>query len=139
MTVRPSMRPRMVRPWGGVGRGMNAAASSTRITADARAVALAEPTRPQVWRELADRLDAGGDRAGAAVAYLEHVRHAVHDPALMQAAAALHANDVPNAEARLRAQLKQAPTDVVAIRMLAEVALRLDRAEDAERLLTRCL
>src|SRR5215475_3802368 len=57
----------------------------------------------------------------------------------MTAAAALHANDIPNAEARLRQQLKQAPTDVVAIRMLAELALRIDRAEDAERLLERCL
>src|SRR5262245_8884164 len=137
------MRPRRVRSWGGVRRGMSAAASSTRITSDAlaraRRIALAEPTRPQVWRELADALDGSGDRAAAAAAYLEHVRHALHDAALMRAAAALHANDIPGAEARLRSQLKQAPTDIVAIRMLAEVALRLDRAEDAERLLTRCL
>ena len=57
----------------------------------------------------------------------------------MAAAAALNDNRIPEAEARLRQQLKQAPTDVVAIRMLAEVAMRLDRAEDAERLLERCL
>jgi tetratricopeptide (TPR) repeat protein len=35
--------------------------------------------------------------------------------------------------------LKRAPTDVAAIRMLAEVAARLGRSEDAERLLERCL
>jgi tetratricopeptide (TPR) repeat protein len=57
----------------------------------------------------------------------------------MAAAEALNDNRIPEAEARLRQQLKQAPTDVVAIRMLAEVAMRLDRAEDAERLLERCL
>ena len=77
--------------------------------------------------------------AGAASAYLGHVHYATHDPALMSAATALLAHDIPEAEARLRRRLKRAPTDVVAIRMLAEVAMRLDRAEDAERLLTRCL
>ena len=40
----------------------------------------------------------------------------------MAAAAALHANQIPVAESRLRRHLKQAPTDVAAIRMLAEVA-----------------
>ena len=122
---------------------MSLAASATGAPADAvaslRRVLAADPKRSQAWRELADQLDAAGDRAGAAAAYSEHVRHAVHDAALMRAAAALHANDIPDAEARLRQHLKQAPTDVVAIRMLAEVAMRLDRTEDAERLLARCL
>src|SRR6185312_4378087 len=104
-----------------------------------RHTALREPRRPQIWRELADGLDAARDRAGAASAYLEHVRHAVHDPLLMRAASALHANRIPEAETLLREQLKRAPTDVVAIRMLAEIAVRIDRAEDAEHLLERCL
>ena len=122
---------------------MSAAASATGSTAEAvaslRRIVAADPARAQAWRQLADLLDAAGDRGGAADAYLEHVRHAVHDAALMGAAAALHANDIPGAEAALRRHLKQAPTDVVAIRMLAEVAMRLDRTEDAERLLARCL
>jgi len=103
-----------------------------------RMVAL-DPRRPQVWLQLADHLDIAGDRAGAEQAYLSHVRHAVHDPALMAAAAALHAGNIPEAETRLRQHLKQAPTDVAAIRMLAELAVRLDRAEDAQLLLERCL
>jgi predicted Zn-dependent protease len=104
-----------------------------------RATAASDPTRPQIWRVLADHLDETGDRAGAASAYLRHVQHAIHDPALMAAGAALHANRIPEAETRLRNQLKQAPTDVVAIRMFAELAMRLDRGEDAEHLLERCL
>jgi cytochrome c-type biogenesis protein CcmH/NrfG len=98
-----------------------------------------DPRRPQAWRQLADHLDAAGDRAGAEAAYLSHVSYAVHDAALMGAAADLHANRIPDAEQRLRQHLKQAPTDVAAIRMLAEVAVRVDRGEDAERLLERCL
>jgi tetratricopeptide (TPR) repeat protein len=43
------------------------------------------------------------------------------------------------AEALLREHLKQHPTDVVAIRMLAEVAGRLGRYPAAEDLLTRCV
>src|SRR4051812_40060300 len=127
----------------GVERRMSAAASATGSPAVAvatlRRIVAADPARAQAWRELADHLDAEGDRDGAAAAYLQHVRHSVHDKALMAAAAALHANDIPVAETRLRSHLKQTPTDVVAIRMLAEVAMRLDRTEDAERLLARCI
>ena len=113
--------------------------SLSMAVASMRRAAAREPTTPQVWRMLADHLDVSGDRQGAAAAYLGHVHYAIHDPVLMSAAAALNENRIPEAEARLRQQLKQAPTDVVAIRMLAEVAMRLDRAEDAERLLERCL
>lgn len=122
---------------------MSAAARVTGSPEDSvaslRRIAAADPARPEVWRALADRLLAAGDANGAADAYLRHVHHAVRDPELMAAAAALHANAIPDAETRLRRRLKRAPTDVAAIRMLAEVAMRVDRAEDAERLLTRCL
>ena len=104
-----------------------------------RAAARRTPTQPQIWLRLGDRLLAAGDSAAAADAYLEHVRHSIHDAALMHAAAALAANHIPEAEARLRARLHEAPTDVVAIRMLAELAVRVDRIEDAENLLRRCL
>lgn len=104
-----------------------------------RRIAAANPAQPQVWRQLADALDATGDRAGARAAYLQHVERAPSDPVLMRAAAALHANDIPVAERLLKSHLKQAPTDVVAIRMLAELAMRLDRNDDARNLLERCL
>src|SRR5581483_2483339 len=84
-----------------------------------RAAAASDPKRPQIWRILADHLDEAGDRTGAASAYLQHVQFAIHDPALMAAGAALHANRIPEAETRLRNHLKQAPTDIVAIRMFA--------------------
>ena len=122
---------------------MSAAARVTGPPEDSvaslRRIAAADPARPEVWRALADRLLAAGDAQSAADAYLQHVHHAVRDAELMGAAAALHANAIPEAETRLRRRLKRAPTDVAAIRMLAEVAMRVDRAEDAERLLTRCL
>lgn len=73
---------------------------------------------------------------------MEHelnIKAAMRDPRLLEAAAALNENRIPEAEARLRAHLKQYPTDVAAIRMFAEVAARIGRYADAENLLARCL
>ncbi len=61
------------------------------------------------------------------------------DPEMVRAAQALAANDIPVAEAALRARLKAHPTEVAAIRMLAEVAGRIGRYGDAEKLLHRAL
>ena len=71
--------------------------------------------------------------------YAQHIRASLHDPRLLAAATALCDNRIPHAEALLREHLKQQPTDVAAIRMLAEVAARLRRYADAETLLARCL
>jgi tetratricopeptide (TPR) repeat protein len=103
-----------------------------------RALAL-KPDMTDAWRELADHLNAMGDTDGAAIAQLRHIRLSVRDPRLMTAAAAMGENKIPAAEALLREHLKQHPSDVVAIRMLAEVAVRLGRTGPAEDLLLRCV
>jgi tetratricopeptide (TPR) repeat protein len=61
------------------------------------------------------------------------------DPALLRAGQALVVNDLPSAEAILRPYLKRRPTDVRAIRMMAELAARIGRLADAENLLRRAL
>jgi tetratricopeptide (TPR) repeat protein len=108
------------------------------VTALQRAVAL-KPDMPDAWRALADHLTAMGDAAGADAAYAQHIRFSSRDPRLLEAGAALCENRIALAESLLRQHLKQHPTDVAAIRMLAEVALRLGRNGDAERLLSRCV
>ena len=108
------------------------------IDALRRAVAL-KPDLPQAWRVLGDHLMAAGEQEAADAAYASHVRHSTRDPRLLDAAIALAENRIPAAEALLREHLKQAPTDVAAIRMFAEVAARLGRNEDAVNLLARCL
>jgi predicted Zn-dependent protease len=117
---------------GRVGRGEEA------VVALRRAVAL-KPDLPQAWLALADHLGATGDSVGADAAYTNHIKFSTTDPGLLAAATALVENQIPEAEALLRAHLKKAPTDVAAIRMLAEIAVRLGRHEDAENLLARCL
>ena len=108
------------------------------IEALRRAVQL-KPDLPDAWRTLADHLTATGEVEAADEAYRMHIKHSTRDPRLVEAAAALCDNRIPVAESLLRAHLKQHPTDVAAIRMLAEVASRLGRYADAETLLTRAL
>ena len=98
-----------------------------------------EPRLQEGWLALADHLTAVGDTAGADAAYAQHIRFSTRDPQLLDAAAALCEGRLAPAEAQLRAHLKHKPTDVAAIRMLAEVAARLGRYGDAEKLLARCL
>lgn len=108
------------------------------VAALRRAVSL-KPEMPDAWRALGDHLTAIGDASGADDAYAQHIKFSTHDPRLMEAAVALCENRIPMAEQLLRKHLKQHPTDVPALRMLAEVAARLHRYPDAETLLERAL
>jgi predicted Zn-dependent protease len=98
-----------------------------------------KPDLAEGWLALAGHLTAIGDAAGADAACARHIKCSTKDPRLLEAAAALCENRIPHAEALLRQHLKERPTDVAAIRMLAEVAARLERYADAEKLLARCL
>ena len=108
------------------------------IAALQRAVAL-KPDMSDAWRALGDELLNAGDAAGADSAYARGIKASTKDERLLSAAAALCENNIPQAEALLRAHLQKHPTDVAALRMLAEVAARLRRYADAETLLARCL
>jgi tetratricopeptide (TPR) repeat protein len=98
-----------------------------------------QPRHPHAWRVLGDQLTQLGDSSAAANAYVRHIEASVNNPQLLEAAAALCENKLAVAERLLRAFLKAHPTDVAAIRMLAETGTRLGRLDDAERLLARCL
>jgi tetratricopeptide (TPR) repeat protein len=108
------------------------------IAALRRALQL-NPASADGWRFLADYLQADGDEDGAGEARVRYVAVAARDPRLKEAAAALMHNDLPLADRRLRAHLGLYPTDVAALRMLAEVAGRLRKYVEAQELLERCL
>jgi tetratricopeptide (TPR) repeat protein len=98
-----------------------------------------DPAFANGWLALGDQLTLLGDTAGADAAYAKHVESSTKNPQLLAAAAALYDNRLAIAERLLRDYLKVHPTDVAAIRMLAEVASRLSRYGDAEALLSRAL
>jgi tetratricopeptide (TPR) repeat protein len=91
------------------------------------------------WRAVADELTRAGDDDLAGRAYVNHVTASAKDPALLDAAVALNDGRIAVAERQLKSYLTKHPTDVAAIRMLAELAARLGRHIDAEALLTRAL
>lgn len=64
---------------------------------------------------------------------------ALRNPALIDAALALSEDRLHDAEPLLRGRLRDAPTDVAAIRMMAELAARVGRLKDSETLLRRVL
>lgn len=105
----------------------------------AREILKAAPEHPQALRLLGAALRRQGDVAGAEAAYLRSVKASVNDPELVAAANALSENRLAAAEQILRGVLKARPTDVAAIRMLAETGMRLGRYDDAEKLLARCV
>src|SRR5688572_10274531 len=101
----------------------------------AREIVRASPGFADGWRLLGVALRATGDAREAEEAELEAIAASVADPRLMRAAQALVENDLPVAERLLRPHLSEKPTDVAAIRMMAELAARLGRYGDAENLL----
>ncbi|NCF74595.1 MAG: tetratricopeptide repeat protein [Gammaproteobacteria bacterium] len=117
---------------GALGRGDEA------INALLKAVKF-QSEHPEAWRVLADHFTATGDADRADAAYARHIKCSTRDPMLQEAAAAMVKNDVATAERALKKHLFEKPTDVAAIRMLAEVAIRCGQDSQAEKLLVRCL
>jgi tetratricopeptide (TPR) repeat protein len=131
--------PKRVEPQYELGLALAVAGEINRATAALKRSVELEPGHTGAWRALGDALTLAGDADGAADAYARHIKASVNDPKLLEAASALCDNHLAIAERILREFLKNHPTDVSAIRMLAETGARLGRLEDSENLLARCL
>ncbi|MBL0915606.1 MAG: sulfotransferase, partial [Sphingopyxis sp.] len=107
--------------------------------AQAQAILEAVPTSAAAHRLAAHALRALGREAEAQEASLAAVGATIHDPEMVAAALALAEERLPDAEGALRSRLRHDATDVAAIRMLAELAGRIGRYGDAEKLLSRAL
>jgi len=121
--------------------GMTLAAAGAMEAAE-RTLSRATELKPQMseaWRALGDLATTRGDNEAADRHYARQIKTSVTNPILLEAAGALVDNRLAVAERTLKAFLKHFPTDVTAIRMLAEVAARIGRFADAETLLRRCL
>jgi tetratricopeptide (TPR) repeat protein len=97
-----------------------------------RAAALA-PGYPEVWRRLGDELAKAGRSMAAKDAYAKHFAIVLREPEMLEKAAADAEGD------RLTAALAARPTDVSTSLLLAQLEIRLNRFEDAERRLTETL
>jgi tetratricopeptide (TPR) repeat protein len=115
-----------------LGRTDEARAALTRATE-------IKPQMADAWRALGDLATLTGDGAAADMFYARQIKASVTNPLLIEAASALIDNRLAVAERLLKDFLKRHPTDVAAMRMLAEVATRIGRYADAESLLESCL
>jgi len=91
------------------------------------------------WRDLAAQLHAGGETLEGDLAYARYSALSSPPPELGEAIVALDNNRPEAAVAHLRRRLQQAPRDVVALRLLADAATRLEDDVEAERRLNECL
>jgi tetratricopeptide (TPR) repeat protein len=115
-----------------VGRGAEA------IRTLRKAVEL-DPGFAAAWRSLGDQLTVAGDEAGARAAYEKHFTAAIRHPELIEAVELLRAGKLAKAERIAREFLKREPANVSAIRILADIGVKLGQFQDARRLLERCL
>lgn len=98
-----------------------------------------DATSSREWRPAGDADQAVGGAASDSPAHLGVLAGSTKDLELVAAATALNRGNLPVAERLLKKRLKQAPHDIAAMRMLAELAVRLGRYGDAEALLNRAL
>jgi len=128
----PVVQLELGRAYAAAGRNAAAAGAFRRaVTLDA---ALAEG-----WRELAAQLHAAGETLEGDLAYDRYSRLSHEPRELNDAVVALASDRVETAEKLLRQRLRQAPRDVVALRMLADAARKREDDDEAERRLMECL
>ena len=107
------------------------------IAALRRAVAL-EPGMAASWQLLGELLLADGDEEAAAAAFNQVIASSEHAD-LVRVVALLQAGKVGQAERLCRNFLMANPSNVNAIRLLAEIGIKLGVYDEAELLLERCL
>ncbi|QUT07105.1 sulfotransferase [Sphingobium phenoxybenzoativorans] len=107
--------------------------------AQLREIIAVQPETAEAHRLAALALRKLGRTEEGEAADLEAVRQSIHDHELIEAASALFQNELHVAEPILKGRLREQPTDVAAIRMLAELAARIGRLTDSENLLRRAV
>src|SRR4029079_3480809 len=112
---------------------------ATMAAEEAQGRLRATPRAAEAYRVLGRALRDLGQHEGANQAELAAINASQHDPEIVRAAQAMSANDLATAESVLRSVLTREPGDVAAIRMLAEIAVRMGHPRQAERLLRRAI
>ena len=103
-----------------------------------KAVAI-ESRLPACWKLLTELYLAEEDEASAAEASTQFLLSTSQEPALVRAVQYLKAGKIGPAERLARDYLKENPTNVIAIRLLADIGIQIGVFDDAEKLLERCL
>ncbi len=98
-----------------------------------------EPKFIEAWRSLGEQYSVAGYTKESKRAYETHLRASAQHPDIIKAADFLLKGNIQKAERLSREVLKKHPTDVTAIRILADIGIKVGKYEDAKNLLERCL
>jgi tetratricopeptide (TPR) repeat protein len=98
-----------------------------------------EPRLPASWKLMGELFLVDGDEDSAAEAFNQHLLAASEEPNLIRAIRCFNSGKTGPAEQLCREFLNDHPANVTAIRLLAEIGLKVGVLVDAERLLERCL
>ena len=118
--------------YGGIGRGDDA------LKALRKALEI-DPKHKAAWDSLGHQLAVAGDEAGSREAFQRHFELSTPHPELVEAVRLLSDGKQGKAERIVRDLLKKHPTDVTAIKMLADIGIKMGQLTDARHLLERCL
>ena len=99
----------------------------------------ANPNLAAAWQALGELLAERGDDEAADAAFRQQMASSGQHPGLRQAVRLVAEGKLGMAEGILREYLHRWPTDVNAIRLLADIALQLEAFDDAVALLRRCV
>ena len=108
------------------------------IEALQRAVGI-EPRLPASWKLMGELFLVDEDESSAAEAFNQHLLASSVQPELVRALKLFGAGKTGQAEQLCRKFLYDNPTDVTAIRLLADIGMKVGVYSDAENLLERCL
>ena len=128
----PDFLHEMAQCLGAIGRG-DEAVSMLR-----RAVNLDSGHAPS-WQSLGHQLTVAGDEEGSRQAFERHFELSTRHPELVEAVKLLRDGKLGKAERIVRDLLKKYPADVTAIRVLADIGVKVGHLKDARNLLERCL
>jgi len=108
------------------------------IEALQRAVAI-EPKLPASWKLMGELFLVDEDENSAAEAFNQYMLASSVEPNLVRAIKLFRAGKIGQAEQLCRDFLHDNPANVMAIRLLAEIGMKVGVYSDAENLLERCL
>jgi tetratricopeptide (TPR) repeat protein len=106
---------------------------------DLQTILSENPQSAPAWKEMGELFLIDGDVESSNEAFRRHLRLTCKDPELIHALELFSAGKIGQAEQLARLLLKNEPTNVTAMRLLAEIGMRVGMLRDAQHLLERAL
>jgi len=108
-------------------------------TASLRSAVDLDPGFADAWHALGDQMTRMRSKKVADKAYAEYYYATINDPVLRDAMTAFREGRYEDVRQLLRPHVESNPNDVNAIKLLAEVAMKLNNIQSAEQLFKRCV